>query len=176
MPRTPLARITFITGSAAVALAAGSRAPESAKVLATNIHLREIVIEVEQMAGGLRGRGKSQTGDPSGCVFPALSGCSPCLSRLPRPHIPLRPWSGRVAQRESTSLTSRGSQVQSLSRPPPTCLSPLSEAVAILSIHIRPLSRRSKVGYVRIDDCAGEVWPSVERVNWTTRRYEPRIR
>uniref|UniRef100_B0SVF6 Uncharacterized protein n=1 Tax=Caulobacter sp. (strain K31) TaxID=366602 RepID=B0SVF6_CAUSK len=42
------------------------------------------------------------------------------------PHLPARDalkalpgrFGGRVAQRESTSLTSRGSQVQSLSRPP----------------------------------------------------------
>jgi two-component system cell cycle response regulator CpdR len=42
-------RIMFITGFAAVALAAGSRAPEGAKVLAKPVHLREIVAEVERM-------------------------------------------------------------------------------------------------------------------------------
>ncbi len=42
-------RIMFITGFAAVALAAGSRAPAGAKVLAKPVHLREIVAEVERM-------------------------------------------------------------------------------------------------------------------------------
>ena len=42
-------RIMFITGFAAVALAAGSRAPQGAKVLAKPVHLREIVAEVERM-------------------------------------------------------------------------------------------------------------------------------
>jgi two-component system cell cycle response regulator CpdR len=47
--RSPRTRIMFITGFAAVALAAGSRAPEGAKVLAKPVHLREIVAEVERM-------------------------------------------------------------------------------------------------------------------------------
>ena len=47
--RDPNMRIMFITGFAAVALAAGSRAPEGAKVLAKPVHLREIVSEVERM-------------------------------------------------------------------------------------------------------------------------------
>jgi hypothetical protein len=38
-------RIMFITGFAAVALSAGSRAPEGAKVLSKPIHLRELVAE-----------------------------------------------------------------------------------------------------------------------------------
>ena len=38
-------RIMFITGFAAVALSAGSRAPAGAKVLAKPVHLREIVAE-----------------------------------------------------------------------------------------------------------------------------------
>ena len=42
-------RIMFITGFAAVALAASSRAPQGAKVLAKPVHLREIVAEVERM-------------------------------------------------------------------------------------------------------------------------------
>ena len=42
-------RIMFITGFAAVALAAGDRAPAGAKVLSKPIHLREIVAEVERM-------------------------------------------------------------------------------------------------------------------------------
>ena len=42
-------RIMFITGFAAVALAAGERAPAGAKVLSKPIHLREIVAEVERM-------------------------------------------------------------------------------------------------------------------------------
>jgi len=42
-------RIMFITGFAAVALAAGDRAPAGAKVLAKPVHLREIVAEVERM-------------------------------------------------------------------------------------------------------------------------------
>ena len=41
--------IMFITGFAAVALAAGDRAPAGAKVLSKPIHLREIVAEVERM-------------------------------------------------------------------------------------------------------------------------------
>ena len=45
----PAMRIMFITGFAAVALAAGSRAPAGAKVLAKPVHLREIVAEVERM-------------------------------------------------------------------------------------------------------------------------------
>ena len=45
----PGLRILFITGFAAVALAAGDKAPAGAKVLSKPIHLREIVTEVERM-------------------------------------------------------------------------------------------------------------------------------
>jgi two-component system cell cycle response regulator CpdR len=45
----PDLRIMFITGFAAVALAARESAPMGAKVLAKPIHLREIVAEVERM-------------------------------------------------------------------------------------------------------------------------------
>lgn len=45
----PDLRIMFITGFAAVALAAKESAPEGAKVLSKPIHLREIVAEVERM-------------------------------------------------------------------------------------------------------------------------------
>jgi two-component system cell cycle response regulator CpdR len=47
--RQPGLRIMFITGFAAVALAAGDQAPAGAKVLSKPIHLREIVTEVEKM-------------------------------------------------------------------------------------------------------------------------------
>ncbi|HCS69488.1 MAG TPA: response regulator [Rhodospirillaceae bacterium] len=47
--RNPALRIMFITGFAAVALAAGESAPAGAKVLSKPIHLREIVAEVERM-------------------------------------------------------------------------------------------------------------------------------
>lgn len=47
--REPGMRIMFITGFAAVALSAGSRAPAGAKVLSKPVHLREIVAEVERM-------------------------------------------------------------------------------------------------------------------------------
>ena len=47
--RQPKLRIMFITGFAAVALSAGTRAPEGAKVLSKPVHLREIVAEVERM-------------------------------------------------------------------------------------------------------------------------------
>ena len=47
--RHPDLRIMFITGFAAVALAAGNQAPAGAKVLSKPIHLREIVSEVERM-------------------------------------------------------------------------------------------------------------------------------
>jgi len=47
--RHPGLRIMFITGFAAVALAANESAPLGAKVLAKPIHLREIVTEVERM-------------------------------------------------------------------------------------------------------------------------------
>jgi two-component system cell cycle response regulator CpdR len=47
--RHPGLRIMFITGFAAVALAAGENAPPGAKVLSKPIHLREIVSEVERM-------------------------------------------------------------------------------------------------------------------------------
>ena len=47
--RHPGLRIMFITGVAAVALAAGESAPPGAKVLSKPIHLREIVSEVERM-------------------------------------------------------------------------------------------------------------------------------
>ena len=47
--RHPGLRIMFITGFAAVALAAGEQAPPGAKVLSKPIHLREIVSEVERM-------------------------------------------------------------------------------------------------------------------------------
>jgi two-component system cell cycle response regulator CpdR len=39
----------FITGFAAVALAAGDRTPPGARVLSKPVHLREIVAEVERM-------------------------------------------------------------------------------------------------------------------------------
>lgn len=42
-------RIMFITGFAAVALAAGDRTPPGARVLSKPVHLREIVAEVERM-------------------------------------------------------------------------------------------------------------------------------
>ena len=45
----PGLRIMFITGFAAVALAASDQAPPGAKVLSKPIHLREIVNEVERM-------------------------------------------------------------------------------------------------------------------------------
>ncbi len=45
----PGLRIMFITGFAAVALAAGEKAPAGSKVLSKPIHLREIVSEVERM-------------------------------------------------------------------------------------------------------------------------------
>jgi two-component system cell cycle response regulator CpdR len=45
----PELRIMFITGFAAVALAAKESAPQGAKVLSKPIHLREIVAEVERM-------------------------------------------------------------------------------------------------------------------------------
>ena len=47
--RHPGLRIMFITGFAAVALAAGESVPPGAKVLSKPIHLREIVTEVERM-------------------------------------------------------------------------------------------------------------------------------
>ena len=47
--RHPGLRIMFITGFAAVALAAGESAPAGAKVLSKPIHLREIVHEVDRM-------------------------------------------------------------------------------------------------------------------------------
>lgn len=47
--RHPGLRIMFITGFAAVALAASDKAPAGAKVLSKPIHLREIVSEVERM-------------------------------------------------------------------------------------------------------------------------------
>ena len=47
--RQPALRIMFITGFAAVALAAANQAPTGAKVLSKPVHLREIVSEVERM-------------------------------------------------------------------------------------------------------------------------------
>jgi two-component system cell cycle response regulator CpdR len=47
--RQPQMRIMFITGFAAVALSAGTQAPQGAKVLSKPIHLREIVTEVEKL-------------------------------------------------------------------------------------------------------------------------------
>ena len=47
--RMPGLRIMFITGFAAVALAAANQAPAGAKVLSKPVHLREIVSEVERM-------------------------------------------------------------------------------------------------------------------------------
>ena len=46
---SPETKVMFITGFAAVALAAGESAPPGAKVLSKPIHLREIVSEVERM-------------------------------------------------------------------------------------------------------------------------------
>jgi two-component system cell cycle response regulator CpdR len=42
-------RVMFITGFAAVALGAGSGAPEHAKVLSKPFHLRDLVHEVERV-------------------------------------------------------------------------------------------------------------------------------
>lgn len=47
--RAPGLRIMFITGFAAVALAAKDQAPQGSKVLSKPVHLREIVAEVERM-------------------------------------------------------------------------------------------------------------------------------
>jgi two-component system cell cycle response regulator CpdR len=47
--RQPGLRIIFITGFAAVALAANGRAPAGATVLSKPVHLREIVTEVERL-------------------------------------------------------------------------------------------------------------------------------
>ena len=47
--KDPDLRIMFITGFAAVALAAADRTPAGAKVLSKPVHLREIVTEVERM-------------------------------------------------------------------------------------------------------------------------------
>lgn len=47
--RAPGLRIMFITGFAAVALAAKDQAPAGSKVLSKPVHLREIVAEVERM-------------------------------------------------------------------------------------------------------------------------------
>ena len=47
--RHPGLRIMFITGFAAVALAANEAAPPGSKVLSKPFHLREIVTEVERM-------------------------------------------------------------------------------------------------------------------------------
>ncbi len=49
----PDIKIMFITGFAAVALNADSTAPKHAKVLSKPVHLRELVSEVHQDAGGL---------------------------------------------------------------------------------------------------------------------------
>ncbi len=45
----PAMRVMFITGFAAVALGAGSGAPEHAKVLSKPFHLRDLVHEVERV-------------------------------------------------------------------------------------------------------------------------------
>ena len=97
----PDIKIMFITGFAAVALNADSTAPKHAKVLSKPIHLRDLVNEVTQDAGGLE--------------LPAS-----LAAALPRQFgaDKTRSTKGRVAQRKSTSLTWRGSQVRSLSRPP----------------------------------------------------------
>ena len=46
---SPSTKVMFITGFAAVALAAANQAPAGAKVLSKPVHLREIVSEVERM-------------------------------------------------------------------------------------------------------------------------------
>ena len=55
----PDIKIMFITGFAAVALNADSTAPKHAKVLSKPIHLRELVNEVQQDAGGLSSRSRT---------------------------------------------------------------------------------------------------------------------
>ena len=50
----PDIKIMFITGFAAVALNSDSSAPKNAKVLSKPVHLRELVSEVQQDAGGVR--------------------------------------------------------------------------------------------------------------------------
>lgn len=45
----PAVKIMFITGFAAVALASGSPAPRSAKVLSKPFHLKDLVAEVERV-------------------------------------------------------------------------------------------------------------------------------
>ncbi len=92
--RQPSLRIMFITGFAAVALSAGTRAPGGQGAVQTRPPARD------------RRRGGADDGRLA---------CKPEARPIWRCALPR---AGRVAQRESTSLTSRGSQVQSLSRPP----------------------------------------------------------
>src|SRR5205085_11677767 len=76
----------------------------------------------EQDAGGL-----IRDPDPGQASLPARFGAD--IRTPTRQIVP-----GRVAQRESTSLTSRGSQVRSLSRPPPSLCSCMEcETLAIVS-------------------------------------------
>ena len=56
----PDIKIMFITGFAAVALNSDSTAPKNAKVLSKPFHLRDLVNEVQQDAGGLSGLGRSR--------------------------------------------------------------------------------------------------------------------
>ena len=99
--RDPDLRIMFITGFAAVALTSDSRRPPAPRCCPSPSTCAELVTEVKKMMAAHN----SSASRACPCAGVPIYGGSRCVG-------------GRVAQRESTSLTSRGSQVQSLSRPP----------------------------------------------------------
>ena len=118
----PDIKIMFITGFAAVALNSDSEAPEERQGAGQAGPSSRIGQRSEQDAGGLiRTPDPRQTASKTAPKAGPKVGLSvlacPLGSRYTDATRHLRPL-GRVAQRESTSLTSRGSQVRSLSRPP----------------------------------------------------------
>ena len=96
----PDIKVMFITGFAAVALNPDSQAPKDAKVLSKPFHLRDLVNEVEKLLDGRLSRHPGP-----------LRRARPCTRRASRYIAAPRceaglPAIGRVAQRESTTLTS----------------------------------------------------------------------
>ena len=109
----PDIKVMFITGFAAVALNPDSQGPEG----------RQGAVEALPPARP-RQRGREAAGRLKKPGPPRLAPRRACAMRPAQTRARVRrsrfrgPGDGRVAQRESTSLTSMGSQVQSLSRPP----------------------------------------------------------
>jgi two-component system cell cycle response regulator CpdR len=98
----PDLKVMFITGFAAVALNPDSKAPKDAKVLSKPFHLRDLVDEVNKMLAARGRHFRPSTGLSNFCQKSSMKPIDAV-----RGFVVYAPTSdGRVAQRESTTLTS----------------------------------------------------------------------